>query len=168
MMSLLTWCGFTHWKGKLHQHWLRPMFPLSCARVCTCTKAIRRVHTRKLGAHINIPSKNVFAHISYTSFQIQTSPGEMLHKLNFMHTDFEKLEGTLAQTIPFPSEHVFADIWHLWRSVALSFSVCPITDILKLLLEMRFIPSDNLLYLLILVFICAGVTFLTAICLRGT
>jgi len=33
------------------------------------------------------------------SFQIQLSPGKMLHKGNFMfyaHTDFEKLEGTLT------------------------------------------------------------------------
>jgi len=40
----------------------------------------------KLGAHINVPSKNVFAHISYTSFQIQMSPSKMLLKGYFMHT----------------------------------------------------------------------------------
>jgi len=60
------------------------MFPLSCA-VCTRTQDLRREHTRKLEAHISVPSKNVFAHISYTSFQIQMSPGraEILcaHKL---------------------------------------------------------------------------------------
>ena len=47
--------------------------------------------------HVNVPSKNVFACISYTSFQIQMSPSKMLHKRNlYAHTDFEKLEGTLV------------------------------------------------------------------------
>ena len=58
------------------------MFPLCCAH----TQVVRRAHTRKLGAHINIPSRNVFAHISYTSVQIQMSSGKMLHKRNFMRT----------------------------------------------------------------------------------
>ena len=65
------------------------MFPLSCAsvRVCVCvrTHVVRQVHTIEHEAHINVPSKNVFAHISYTSFQIQMSSGKMLHKRNFMH-----------------------------------------------------------------------------------
>jgi len=30
------------------------------------------------------PPKMCFAHISYTSFQIQMSSGKMLHKRNFM------------------------------------------------------------------------------------
>ena len=50
------------------------------------TQAERWAHTRKLGACKNVPSKNVFAHISYTSFQIQTSPGKLLHKRNVMCT----------------------------------------------------------------------------------
>src|SRR6218665_728346 len=70
--------------------------------MCACTKAVRRAHTRKLRAHINVPSKNVFAHISYTLFQTQMSPGKMLHKRNFdVHTDFEKLEGTLVHSMFF-------------------------------------------------------------------
>jgi len=32
------------------------------------------------------PPKSFFAHISYTSFQIQMSSGKMLHKRNFMRT----------------------------------------------------------------------------------
>ena len=66
-----------------------PMFPLSCAwvHVQSRTQAVRQAHTRKLGAHINVPSKNVFAHISYTSFQIHMmSVGKMWHEGNFMHT----------------------------------------------------------------------------------
>ena len=54
--------------------------------VCTCAQVLRLVHTRKLGAHINVPSKNAFAHISYMSFQIQMSSGKVLHKRNFMCT----------------------------------------------------------------------------------
>jgi len=38
------------------------------------------VHTRKLGALINVPSKNVFARIEYTSFQIRMSPGKCCTK----------------------------------------------------------------------------------------
>jgi len=50
------------------------------------TQVARRAHTRKHLAHINIPSNNVFAPTSYTSFQIQMSPGKMLHKINFVCT----------------------------------------------------------------------------------
>ena len=39
--------------------------------------------------------KMPFAHISYMSFQMQMRSGKMLHKRNFMCTDFKKLEGTL-------------------------------------------------------------------------
>ena len=46
-----------------------------------------------------VPSKNVFAHILYVSFQIQMSSGKMLHKRNFMHTDFKKIEGTLVMKV---------------------------------------------------------------------
>ena len=43
-------------------------------KLCACahTQVVRRAHTRKRGARISVPSKNIFAHISYTSFQIQT------------------------------------------------------------------------------------------------
>src|SRR6218665_706845 len=51
----------------------------------------------KLCAHINVCSKNVFAHISYTLIRCRMSPGKLLHKRNFyVHTDINKLEGTLA------------------------------------------------------------------------
>ena len=51
-------------------------------------QAARRAHTRKLGAHIpvNVPFKTVVNIISYTSFQIQMSPGKMRHKRNYMRT----------------------------------------------------------------------------------
>ena len=64
------------------------MFLLSCVCVCVCAhkQAMRRSHTRKLGVHINVPSEDAFAHISYKSFQIQLSPGKMLLKRNFMCT----------------------------------------------------------------------------------
>jgi len=32
------------------------------------------------------PPNIIFAHISYTSFQIQTSSGKILHRRNFMRT----------------------------------------------------------------------------------
>src|SRR6218665_2305731 len=32
--------------------------------MCVCTLVMRRAHTRKLGVHINVSSKNVFAQIS--------------------------------------------------------------------------------------------------------
>ena len=43
------------------------------SKLCTCARAHkpRDEHTRKLGVHINVPSINVFACISYTLFQIQ-------------------------------------------------------------------------------------------------
>src|SRR6218665_4174578 len=53
-----------------------------CARI----QVMRRAHTRKLGAHINFPSRNVSAHISYTLFQIQMSSCKMLQKKIFMRT----------------------------------------------------------------------------------
>jgi len=69
------------------------MSPLSCARVhahigreTSHGHQDVRAHTRKLGVHINIPSRNVFTPISYMSFQIQISSGKMLHKRNFMCT----------------------------------------------------------------------------------
>ena len=69
---------------------------LCSVRVRARTQVVRRARTRKLGAHINILSKNVFAHISYMSFRIQMSSGKMLQKRNFMRTLALKIEGTLA------------------------------------------------------------------------
>ena len=52
---------------------------------------------KKFLAHINFPFKNVFAHISYTSFQIHMSPGKMLHKSNFMRTQtFKKVRRNIG------------------------------------------------------------------------
>ena len=70
-------------------HWgvtyfmLYPVFPLSCVRV--------RAHTsREMSAHEKSAYKcsfqKCFVHISYMSFQIQTSPGKELHIRNFMRT----------------------------------------------------------------------------------
>jgi len=33
-----------------------------CMCACARAQAVRRAHTRKLGVHLNIPSKNVCAH----------------------------------------------------------------------------------------------------------
>ena len=58
------------------------MFPVSAHK-----QVVRRAHTRKPGAHINVPSKSVFAHIiSCTTLQIQMSSCKMLHKRNFIRT----------------------------------------------------------------------------------
>src|SRR6218665_2474462 len=48
--------------------------------------SLRRAHTRKRGLQINVPSRNAFAHISYTSLQMQMSLDKMLHTRNFMRT----------------------------------------------------------------------------------
>jgi len=41
------------------------------------------------------PPKMLFAHVSYTSFQIQTRCGKMLHKKKFYaHTNLKELKGT--------------------------------------------------------------------------
>jgi len=48
---------------------------------------VRSAHTRKLGAHKKCAfKKNDFAQTSYTTFQIDASPGKMLHKRNGMRT----------------------------------------------------------------------------------
>jgi len=44
-------------------------------KLCVRTQVMRRVHTRKLGAHVRVSSKNMFAHISYTSFCILINSG---------------------------------------------------------------------------------------------
>ena len=57
-----------------------------CAH-CARTQVVRRAQTSKLGAHINVPSKNVFcAYFSYMSFQFWLNSGKMLHKRNLMCT----------------------------------------------------------------------------------
>ena len=76
------------------------MFPLSYACVRTHTGHEMSAHTRKLGTHINIPSKNVFARISYMSFQIQMSPCRVLHKRNLMRT----------QTLKNYREHLYGSV----------------------------------------------------------
>src|SRR6218665_2282034 len=65
------------------------MFHVSCALVRAHTGRETDARARKPGAHINVrnvPSKNVFVHISHTSFKIQTSSGQMWHKTNFLRT----------------------------------------------------------------------------------
>src|SRR6218665_2977637 len=77
-----------------HQSWMcwgsRPMFPISCA--CACTSHETRSHKKTYSAH-NVPSKNVFAHISRTSFQIQMSPGKKFYAHRLWN-----IRGTLATT----------------------------------------------------------------------
>jgi len=63
-----------------------PPSPLRCLKINIPSKLCDCVRTRKLGAHRNVPYKNDFANISYTSFQIQMSSGKMLHKRNLIHT----------------------------------------------------------------------------------
>ena len=58
-----------------------------CMRAHTHTQVMGRAHTRKLGAHINVSSTDVFAHISVTSFHMQINSGKMLRKRNFMRTE---------------------------------------------------------------------------------
>ena|SRR6218665_345880 len=72
------------------------MATIASSELCSCARSLqveRRAQTRKLGAHINVrnvTSKNVFAHISYTSFEIQMSSSKMLHKTNFVLTQTSK------------------------------------------------------------------------------
>ena len=74
-----------------------PLFSANVpAKLCMCACAHRSWDERTLGVCINniLPSKNVYALISYTSLQMQTSSGKMLHKRNFRRR-LKKLEGTL-------------------------------------------------------------------------
>ena len=70
------------------------------AHMCTRTQVMRRAHTRKLGAHINVPFNNVFC----THF-MHVIPNSDLFRQNVaknkfdVHTDFKNLEGTLVTTI---------------------------------------------------------------------
>src|SRR6218665_521555 len=59
---------------------------LTVVRVCAYTQVVRRAHTGKLSAHINISFRTVFAPMSYTSLQIQLSSGKIVHKRYFMPT----------------------------------------------------------------------------------
>ena len=67
------------------------------SKLWVCTKVMRHAHTRKLGAHINVPSKNVFC-----TYFIHFIPKSDEFRLNvaqkklYAHTDFRKLEGTLV------------------------------------------------------------------------
>jgi len=57
---------------------------------------MRRVHTRKFGAHTNVPSKNVFyihfTHVVPNSDEFWKSVAQQKFD---SHKDFKKLEGTL-------------------------------------------------------------------------
>jgi len=62
------------------------------------TQAVRQAHTRKLGAHINVPSKNVL-HIFHTR---RSKYRRVLVKCcikEILCADFEKLEGTLTVAV---------------------------------------------------------------------
>ena len=80
------------------------MFPLSCA--CAHISRAARAPTRKLGAHINTPSKNVLAHISHVVLNTDESWENVAQEEFCVHTDFEKLEGTLVMSC-FPTTN-----WH--------------------------------------------------------
>ena len=70
------------------------------SKLCMRAQTVRWAHARKLEAHINISSNNVFAHISYTSLQIQMSPGpgKILHKRNLMKLSYLwKMRGYIDQ-----------------------------------------------------------------------
>jgi len=68
------------------------MFLLSCARVRMNTGCEMSAHKKTYLECTQIfPPKRFFAHIhTYLSFQIQTSSGKILHKINFMHTQILK------------------------------------------------------------------------------
>src|SRR6218665_58610 len=69
-----------------------------------------------------LPPKLFLAYISYTSFQIQISTGEMLHRRNFMPTQTLKnwredwrqvLLGRHDEVIKGQPAHHLPSIWHL-------------------------------------------------------
>src|SRR6218665_2347265 len=74
------------------------MFPLSCARVNTSHGI--SAHKKTWSTHdINVPSKNVFAHISYTLFQSQMSPGKCCTKEILCTRRLSKIRGTMLHTV---------------------------------------------------------------------
>src|SRR6218665_2323415 len=72
------------------------MFPLSCARVRMHTSREMSTHNKTWSAHKCSFQKCVLHIISYTSFQIQMSPGKMLHTRNFFCTQTLKIRGNIA------------------------------------------------------------------------
>jgi len=73
---------------------IQPMFPLTRAWVRACTHVVTQAHTRRLGAHINAPSKNVFCRY-FINVIPNSDEGKMLHKRNFMHTQALKIRGNI-------------------------------------------------------------------------
>jgi len=62
-------------------------------KLCACAHMGREMSARKkLGAYKNFSSKSVFAHISYTSFQIQMSPRKMLYKRNYLAHGLKRIK----------------------------------------------------------------------------
>jgi len=96
---------------KSHHHVVTTSVP---SKLCACTQVMIRAHTRKLGTHRNVPSKNVFAHISYTPLQIQMNSGKMLHKRNLCTHRLEKSRGNIGYDIkrePLPVFVAWASFW---------------------------------------------------------
>src|SRR6218665_3994285 len=66
------------------------MLSLSTVLLCARTQVVKRAHTRKLGTHINIPSRNVFAPNSYTSSKfICVEVNCDTKEIFYVHTDFK-------------------------------------------------------------------------------
>src|SRR6218665_3397774 len=63
----------------LPENRLQAMFPLGYAHVHAHTGCETSAHKKTWSTYFTF--KDVFAHMSYTSFQIQMSPGKMLHKI---------------------------------------------------------------------------------------
>src|SRR6218665_3871336 len=73
------------------------MFPLRCVHVPTSHEM--SAHKKTWSTRKCSGFQKLFAHNSYTSFQIQMSLCKILHKIFFYaQTDFEKLEETLIVT----------------------------------------------------------------------
>ena len=64
--------------------------------MCASTQAVRQAHKRKLGAHINVPLKNV---CTYNFIHVDPNTGEswqsVAQKTFNVYTDFEQLKVTL-------------------------------------------------------------------------
>src|SRR6218665_1780425 len=64
--------------------WPLTIFP---SKLCACTQVVRRAHTRKLGVHINVPSKNAFCtYFIHTIPKSVTMEGESLLKIKYIYT----------------------------------------------------------------------------------
>ena len=60
------------------------------SKLCARTGREKSAHKKTWSAHKFVLRKFFFTHISKTSFQIQMHSGKMLHKRNFMHTQYLK------------------------------------------------------------------------------